>query len=117
MSKHPQLIPHRKISEHWRFAPLRHRRLLGVLDALCGDRENAGQRPPGVRPAVKRSREARTQASRGGGAQGLDDAVEIIGERRGDGGHGPHVIAPPGGPGEGPKTCRAMDLSGRKNDR
>lgn len=93
MGKHPHLIPHRKISEYWRFAPLRHRRLIGVLNALCGDRENPSQRPPGVRPALKRPREARAEASGGGGAQGLDDRVEVIGERRGDGGHGPHVIA------------------------
>ncbi len=93
MGKHPHLIADRKISEHWRFAPLRHRRLIGVLDALCGDREDPGQRPPGVRPAVKRSRQARPQATRGCGSQGLDDRVQISGERRGDGGHGPHVIA------------------------
>lgn len=93
MGKHPHLIPHRKISEYWRFAPLRHRRLIGVLDALCGDCEDPGERPPGVRPALKGSGQARSQASRGGRAEGLDDTVEVIGERRGDGGHGPHVIA------------------------
>ena len=99
MGKDPHLIPHRKICEYRQFAPLRHRRLIGVLDALGGDRENAGQRPPGVRPAVKRPREARTQPSRGGGAQGLHDPIEVIGERRRDGGHGPHVIALQLGPG------------------
>ena len=79
MGKHTHLISHRGVSQQRRFTPCRHRRLIGVLDALCGDCENAGQRPPGVRPAVKRAREACTQSSGGGGSQGLNDAVEVMG--------------------------------------
>ena len=79
MREHPHLITHRKIGEHRRFAPLRHRGLIGVLDALGGDREDPGQRPPGVSPAAERPRTGARETSRRGGPQGLDDAVEIIG--------------------------------------
>jgi hypothetical protein len=92
--QHAHLITDRQVGKNRRRAPVRHRRLIGVLDALrCGGQRH-GERPPGVRPSSEGPGDAGAQPARGGRSQGCHDAIQIGCQRRRDGDHGPHRIAP-----------------------